>query len=82
MAYGKAIVGTPVAFEGIDTSLGLISESTAEGFAEQTLNLIRDDNYRKNQEKIAARSFEHQHSYKSLVKKINDEILYDMASEQ
>jgi len=82
MAYGKAIVGTPIAFEGIDTSLGLISESTAEGFAEQTLNLIRDDNYRKNQEKIAARSFEDQHSYKSLVKKINDEILYEMASEQ
>ncbi len=75
MAYGKAIVGTSIAFEGIDTSEGLVCHDDAEAFAESVIELIRNEESRRTAEKAAALTFANQHSYKSLIESIRDDVL-------
>jgi len=66
MAYGKALVGTPIAFEGVDISHGLICESEPENFAEAVLNLLSDDQARVAAQKVSQITFSEQHSYSAL----------------
>lgn len=75
MAYGKAIVGTSIAFEGIDISEGLVCHDDANAFAESVIDLLRNEESRRSAEKAAALTFANQHSYKSLVESIRDDVL-------
>ncbi|BCX67041.1 glycosyltransferase [Pseudomonas izuensis] len=75
MAYGKALVGTPVAFEGIDTTMGLACESENHEFATATLAFIKNDNARKNAENVSQATFADSHSYLSLKKDILEKII-------
>jgi len=75
MAYGKAIVGTSIAFEGIDISEGLACHDDADGFAASVITLIKDEDARRSAEKAAALTFANQHSYKSLIESIRNDVL-------
>ncbi|MNM37879.1 Glycosyl transferases group 1 [compost metagenome] len=75
MAYGKAMVGTSIAFEGIDTSEGLICQDEANAFAESVIELIKNEDSRRAAEKAAALTFANQHSYKSLIESIRNDVL-------
>lgn len=75
MAYGKAIVGTPIAYEGIDTSKGLACEKDAAAFAESTLLFINNDEARRAAEEAAKSTFTQGHSYLALKKDIAERIL-------
>lgn len=70
MAYGKAIVGTPVAFEGIDTSHGLICVSEPESFAGAVLELLENPVARNNAQLVSRKTFSEQHSYAALTAEI------------
>jgi glycosyltransferase involved in cell wall biosynthesis len=75
MAYGKALVGTPVAFEGIDVSMGLACETQDHDFAATTLAFITNDNARKNAENASRITFANSHSYLSLKRDILEKII-------
>lgn len=66
MAYGKAIVGTSVAFEGIDNSFGLTPQDSADGFAQQVLEVLRNRHLARELEKASERTFQEQHSFEAL----------------
>ncbi len=75
MAYGKAIVGTPVAFEGIDTSAGMACELDETEFAESTLLLLKNDSARRAAEEASRITFAASHSYQALTLDIKAKIL-------
>jgi glycosyltransferase involved in cell wall biosynthesis len=75
MAYGKALVGTPVAFEGIDISHGLICESEPESFAYAVLKLLENDAARSAAQKVSQLTFSEQHSYTALTAEIEKMLL-------
>jgi glycosyltransferase involved in cell wall biosynthesis len=75
MAYGKAIVGTPVAFEGIDISHGLICISESKDFADAVLELLGNPIARNDAQLVSRKTFSEQHSYAALTAEIQKILL-------
>lgn len=66
MAYGKAIVATGKAGEGIATDLGLEFVDTSEAFADSCVQLLRDANARALRERSAMATFARDHEHARL----------------
>jgi glycosyltransferase involved in cell wall biosynthesis len=75
LAYGKALVGTPAALEGIDTSYGLACEMSAAKFANASTVLIKQNTARLEAEECSRKTFEAGHSYSALKNEIINKIL-------
>lgn len=69
MALGVPVVATPVGCQGIELTPGkhLFVEETEEAFAERVVNLLRDENLRKQMAHEARRLVEERYSWRSII---------------
>lgn len=70
MAYGKAIVATSKALEGIATDLGLEAIDAPSAFAEACVRLMDDVNARRRSEQSALATFARDHEHTRLVERL------------
>lgn len=75
MAYGKAIVGTPAAFEGIDYPSCDIAEINPHEFSLKISECIKNEAIFRKRIEISKKCFDESHSYSSLVKNISSVFL-------